>query len=95
MITVDFRIAYHPLHPIRPTNLERIDADSLELLERKLGADRLRHSQDRPGLRQSVIVEFEHWPYALLAGLLLLLCELVLLRGFASSRAPQQAGGSS
>ena len=77
------------------SNLERIDADSLELLERKLGADRLRHSQDRPGLRQSVIVEFEHWPYALLAGLLLLLCELVLLRGFASSRAPQQAGGSS
>ena len=73
------------------SDLERIDADSLELLERKLGVDKLKHSQGRPGLRQSVVVELEHWPYALLAGLLLLLCELVLLRGFA----PQQAGGSS
>ena len=73
------------------SDLERIDADSLELLEQKLGVDKLKHSQGRAGLRKSVVVELEHWPFALLAGLLLLLCELVLLRGFA----PRQAGGSS
>lgn len=77
------------------SNLERIHPAALERLEQELGIYRTRHSQGRHGARQNVIVELDHWPYALLAGLFLLFCELFLLRGFTASKLLQPAGGRS
>lgn len=77
------------------SNLKRIDKKSLALLERKLGLARGSHSRDRQGARREFIDEIEHWPYALFSGLLLLLCELVLLRGFASTTPGGRGGDAS
>ena len=79
----------------RESDLKRLEAGKLENLENKLGIRRSSYANSSPSGRQTVIIEIEHWPRALLLSLLLLLFELVLLRGFTSARPPEAAGGAS
>ena len=77
------------------SDLTRLETGKLENLENKLGIRRSSYSNRSLGGRQTVIIEIEHWPWALLLGLLLLLFELVLLKGFTSSGPAEPAGGAS
>ena len=77
------------------SDLTRLETGKLENLESKLGIRRSSYSNRSSGGRQTVIIKIEHWPWALLLGLLLRLFELVLLKGFTSSGPAEPAGGPS
>lgn len=78
----------------RESDLSRLDNDTMQKLAGSLGARIGSHSQKRSGPRRTAVVEIEHWPYALLLGLALLVTELLLLRGMKGSRAAEPPGGA-
>lgn len=77
----------------RESDLRRLDHDTLEDLAGSLGIHLGNYSHKRPGPRQTTLVEIEHWPYALLLGLALLVAELLMLRRMAGSRTGEPPGG--
>ena len=76
------------------SDLRRLSEDALQKLAGTLGGSIGKHSQENTGSLQTAVVELEHWPFALLLALSLLVAELLLLRGMRGSRTAEPAGGT-
>ena len=76
------------------SDLRRLEEDTRQKVAETLGGRLGKHSQESTGSRRTAVVELEHWPYALLLGLALLVVELLLLRGMRSSKTAEPAGGA-
>ncbi len=75
------------------SDLSRLEESARQKIAEALGGRLARHSQESTGSLQTAMVELEHWPYALVAGLALLLAELLLLRGIRAPVKAEAAGG--
>ena len=76
------------------SDLRRLEEDTRQKVAEALGGRLGSHSQESTSSLQTAVVELEHWPYALLLGLALLVAELLLLRGMRSSKTAEPAGGA-
>ena len=76
------------------SDLRRLQEETRQQVAETLGGRLGSHSQESTGSLQTAVVELEHWPYALVAGLALLVVELLLLRGIRSSPRAEPAGGA-
>ena len=76
------------------SDLRRLGEGARQKVAETLGARLGSHSQESTGSLQTAVVELEHWPYALVAGLALLVAELLLLRGIRGPVKMESAGGA-